>query len=402
MTKRRLSPSGQRRPCPAPAPERGALDPLKPGHPPLGVALSGGGIRATLMGLGTLRLLADIERLSDIRHLTSVSGGSIVAGLLGVHWDKLRARHFNRAVLDEQVTTPLLHTLTERSLQRALYFRLWKTLSPRTSRTNLLADLLAESLLGHTLLNELPTGVWFDINAANLTTGTRFRFTRDLLGDYITGSISTEGLDIRVADAVAWSCAVPGPFNTVTLRELALPCEPEVGPPELVDGGVYDNLGADAFKIRKEMPNLFSIVVNAGGSFDPWPGITPVPLIGDLWRANSVLYQQVAALRSRGLFERFTSTDGSALDGCLFTLRSPYPHDVPAKNLSTLTDFTKQNPPGTNDGNEELAVYPTNLKQIKPDIARRLIYRGWWLAGATLSAYASDLVDAVPTYAEPP
>lgn len=365
------------------------------------MALSGGGLRATLAGIGTLRLLADIGRLGDIRHLTSVSGGSITAGLVAVKWDYLRANDFSRAALDEFVTIPLLDTVTRESLQKELYLRSWQTLWPGRSRTDLLAQLLATKLLGSVRLNELPTGTWFDINAANLTSGARFRFTRDLIGDYITGSIATNGLDVRVADAVAWSCAVPGPFNTTQLDDLSLPCQPEVGPPEIVDGGVYDNLGADALKIRQEMPNLFCIVVNAGGCFDPSPLMGRVPLIGELWRANSVLYQQVASQRTRDLYRQFTSPDPNTLSGCLFNLRSPYPRDVPESNAAALAAFTSQNPPVTNEALAQLASYPTTFHRIDADTAHQLIYRGWWLTGATLTAYAPDLVEEPPTYQGP-
>ena len=57
-------------------------------------------------------------------------------------------------------------------------------------------------------MDALSPGTWFEINAANLTTGSRFRFTQDLIGDYISGSIPSVEYPVRVADAVAFSCAV--------------------------------------------------------------------------------------------------------------------------------------------------------------------------------------------------
>ena len=140
--------STQRRPCEAPAPPRSPLDPIAPSRRPLGVALSGGGIRAALTGLGTLRLLSDVGRLSDVRHLTSVSGGSIVAGLVACRWGELREAGFRRDVFDRLITHPIITTVTGRSLQHDLLRRLWRTLSPGNSRTDLLADLLARTLLG--------------------------------------------------------------------------------------------------------------------------------------------------------------------------------------------------------------------------------------------------------------
>ena len=164
LTSHELGPPSRRRPCPAHAPRRGDLDPIQPGHRPLGVALSGGGLRAALAGLGALRLLADVGRLGDIRHLTSVSGGSITAGLVAVRWDDLRASAFTRAALDEFVTIPILCTATRTSLQRDVCVRLWQALLPGRSRTDVLFRRLAATLLGPTRLKELPAGTWFEIN----------------------------------------------------------------------------------------------------------------------------------------------------------------------------------------------------------------------------------------------
>src|SRR5919109_2564161 len=53
------------------------------------LCLSGGGYRAMLFHLGTLWRLYEIARLRDIRRISSVSGGSITAGILALAWRKL-------------------------------------------------------------------------------------------------------------------------------------------------------------------------------------------------------------------------------------------------------------------------------------------------------------------------
>jgi len=52
----------------------------------LGLALSGGGYRATLFGLGSLTRLNDAGLLGKLDLITSVSGGSILAGILALRW----------------------------------------------------------------------------------------------------------------------------------------------------------------------------------------------------------------------------------------------------------------------------------------------------------------------------
>ena len=55
----------------------------------LGLALSGGGFRATLFGLGSLWRLNDAGLLGRLDRVTSVSGGSIMAGILASRWHAL-------------------------------------------------------------------------------------------------------------------------------------------------------------------------------------------------------------------------------------------------------------------------------------------------------------------------
>src|ERR1700757_2553936 len=54
----------------------------------LGLALSGGGFRASLYHLGLLRFLRDAGLLSQVTHITSVSGGSIMAAHLALNWGR--------------------------------------------------------------------------------------------------------------------------------------------------------------------------------------------------------------------------------------------------------------------------------------------------------------------------
>src|SRR5580765_2553981 len=54
----------------------------------IGLALSGGGFRATLYHLGLLRFLHDASILPQVTHITSVSGGSVVAAHLALNWSR--------------------------------------------------------------------------------------------------------------------------------------------------------------------------------------------------------------------------------------------------------------------------------------------------------------------------
>src|SRR4051812_24905619 len=54
----------------------------------IGLALSGGGFRATLYHLGLVRFLRDSGILPQVTHITSVSGGSIMAAHLALNWSR--------------------------------------------------------------------------------------------------------------------------------------------------------------------------------------------------------------------------------------------------------------------------------------------------------------------------
>src|SRR5205807_610195 len=68
----------------------------------LGLALSGGGFRASLYHLGLLRFLRDAGLLSKVTHITSVSGGSVIAAHLALNWDRYTGepREFDAAAAE--------------------------------------------------------------------------------------------------------------------------------------------------------------------------------------------------------------------------------------------------------------------------------------------------------------
>lgn len=71
----------------------------------LAVCLSGGGYRAMLFHLGTLWYLNDAGYLPKLDRVSSVSGGSITAGVLATRWKQLqfdaagKATNFGDAVV---------------------------------------------------------------------------------------------------------------------------------------------------------------------------------------------------------------------------------------------------------------------------------------------------------------
>src|SRR6266699_2742085 len=64
-------------------------DPLAHPRPGVALCLSGGGYRAMLFHLGALWRLNELAYLPQLTRISSVSGGSITAGVLGHRWGRL-------------------------------------------------------------------------------------------------------------------------------------------------------------------------------------------------------------------------------------------------------------------------------------------------------------------------
>ena len=86
---------------------------LRPG---IALALSGGGFRATLFHLGTLWRLNELGYLRRINRITSVSGGSIISGVLATRWDELKFDEHGKASNFEAVVADAVRRFCNRRL----------------------------------------------------------------------------------------------------------------------------------------------------------------------------------------------------------------------------------------------------------------------------------------------
>ena len=368
-------------------PLRAAVPPPPATAPTVGVTLSGGGFRATLAALGTIRHLADAGLLARVRYSSSVSGGSIANAQLATAWPQLRRQGFTPAAVDALVVEPIIDRVSGGSLKTSLMLNAWRTLGSDT-RTDLLADRFDEWFFDGRQLEHLDPEVRWVINAANLMTGVRFGFERDVVGDYSCGLAETAGTGLRLAQAAAASAAVPGAFAPWTVKDIRFPCASEQ--PVLLDGGLYDNTGLEAFDSERYR-EVFLVAMNAGGLLRPGP-YGHVPLVREFARANSLLYRQSVALRTRMIVERFRRGEQTpagaelpegARRGVLVALSTSF-EDDPA---GTLAAFRATFPEERTWQGKDLSLVPTVFDKLQPELCRRLVYRGWWLAGAALARY---------------
>ena len=372
-------------PCPV---RKHSSDPDPPeGRTPLALTFSGGGFRATFTALGIVRYLADADRLDDVRLVSSVSGGSVAAGLIAHAWPALRADGFSTAAVERHVIEPTRKRISESSLATSIALHAWKALGEETL-TDVLVDRFTDWFFGDTTMADLDPGVRWVINGANLGTGTRFTFERDLIGDYVNGFADMPN-DFTLATAVAASAAVPGPFSPMSFDDLNLPCRDRYEDSVAVmDGGIYDNTALEAIDgnsgSSSRYDNHFSISAAVGGVLQIG-SYGSVPIVRHLLRSNSVLYRQSRNLRTRDMVNRFKLGERK---GILFKLNTTIPSALPYTDA--LAEFTVRYNEQTHHDNKHLALISTSFDEFDTDLCDALIRRGWWLTGAIAAAYHPD------------
>jgi NTE family protein len=289
----------------------------------IALCLSGGGFRAMLFHAGALLRLNELGYLPRIDMISSVSGGSIIAGVLGFKWKKLDfSRDSNRASnLIDEVISPL-RQIAESTVDIKSVLRGLLTLSYPSTKV---ADFYDREVFHGATLQDLPDedlpGVpRFVFNATNLQTGSDWRFTRKYMADYKIGLVRNP--KIRIAEVVCASGAFPPILSPFVMRlkpddyeSSGIARDPKSNRDGLLvddaplleslrtrvllgDGGIYDNLGLEpAFK------NFDTLLVSDGGmqaKIDPSPG-----LISQLKRVIDLLDSQVRSRRKVELVAAF-------------------------------------------------------------------------------------------------
>lgn len=217
----------------------------------VGLCLSGGGYRATLFHAGAIIRLNELGVLPRLSRISSVSGGSICAGILGKNWSALRFDANGVADnLREVFVKPCLDA-TARTLDIRVTL---EGFLPFVSAGNRLSHLYDRYIFKGFKLRDLPERPVFTFNATNLQTSGLIRFSRRTIADW--RALMCENHQVSLADAVAASSAFPpvlAPMRldlsseTVTTPAGARFHDPALHHhPVLVDGGVYDNLGLES------------------------------------------------------------------------------------------------------------------------------------------------------------
>lgn len=320
-------------------------------RPKLGLALSGGGFRASFFHIGVLAQLARQGLLRHVEVISAVSGGSIIAALYYLHIKKLLESKSDAQVGDEDYVA-IIQTIeqdflkaTEQNLRMKTYASFaanWKMHRADYSRSDRISELYDELIYQAVLPGDggrpiqmqevkiFPDGnTAFSprqdnagrsakvpiliINATTLNTGRNWHFTaqnmgepirRDANGQAIYEETDTKPLRLRRADsyrdmavkqqdfalglAVGASACVPALFHPLAVSELYRDGDQDIRV-QLVDGGVHDNQGVEAL-LYEDCTSF--VVSDASGSMavENQPATDPASV---LLRSDSILQDRV-------------------------------------------------------------------------------------------------------------
>lgn len=90
-----------------------------------GFTLSGGGFRATLFHLGVVRFLYDSRLLQKVTHITSVSGGSILAAHLVLYWHRYTGSEESFEAAANEIVDFVQRDIRGKIVRRWLMMILW-------------------------------------------------------------------------------------------------------------------------------------------------------------------------------------------------------------------------------------------------------------------------------------
>ena len=365
-------------------------EPTAPDAPEEGIALclSGGGYRAMLFHLGSLWRLNEAGYLPRLDRVSSVSGGSITAGVLAMNWSKLR---FDQSGVgsgfDDSILQPL-RSVAERTVD--VWAILLGILLPGSIGDRYVGA-LQRHVFGDTSLQDLPERPRFVFNATNLQSAVLWRFSKPYMRDYRVGEVVASATPL--ARAVASSGAFPPFLSPVTLKLDDSAYTPSSGEDLqrspfttdvfLSDGGVYDNLGLETSWKRYR-----TILVSDGGGHIGAEAKPHRDWLRQARRVLNVIDSQVRALRKRQAIESFRlglrkgSYWGIRTDIADYGLAD----SLPCPHAQTLA----------------LAELPTRLAKTPPLIQERLINWGYAVTDAALRRHVDPNVAPPAGFPYPP
>jgi hypothetical protein len=347
------------------------------GEPTIGVAISGGGHRAALFGLGALLYLIDAGKGPRLGSISSVSGGSLTNAFFGTTVDlsKIdskamwgRAQDFARQVATRGTLWAAPQTyayllgialLVVAAIVVSCLCPWWVIVLAwiiaigvggwaSQQRSAVVASAFDTTLLKGATLSSMHGTVSHVMCATDLQMGQNVFFSNAFVYSWRTGW-GRPG-EMRAARAAQASAALPGAFSVVSLplKRFGLPEQRVVAAKrnaprkfKLLDGGVYDNMGSEWIlniqdRLHEGTPPSGlktideAVVVNASAGDDVIDrSRVKIPFLGEIYSllaVKDVMYRQTTAVRRRLLNLRYqVAQDRQSIEGSSRVLEEALP-----------------------------------------------------------------------------
>lgn len=323
-----------------------------------------------LFHVGAIWRLNEFGYLPKLERISSVSGGSITAGVLGSRWSEFEFDETGVAMNLQQLFVEPLRTFAGKTVDvwAILGGIFWMgTIGEHVARA------YRRNLFGEKTLQALPDRPRFVINATNVQSGVLCRFSKPYMWDYRVGQVPSPVIEL--ASAVAASSAFPPILSPLQLKMDAALFTPKTGmdlerPPYtsdlfLTDGGVYDNLGLET--VWKEYDTV--LVSDAGGSMAPEPRPKRNWIMHAV-RVLNVIDNQVRSLRKQQVVDSFIDGDRK---GAYWGIRT----NIASYDLNNAL-------PCPISQTMEIANIPTRLKRLDTVDQERLINWGYAVCDAAM------------------
>ncbi len=356
----------------------------------IALCLSGGGYRAALYHLGSVRRLNELGILSRVQTISSVSGGSIFAGHLA---DRIRPWPESGQIPDwERRVAEPFRALTRQNIRTNAFLK--RLLLPwNWFRSTTVIDAMAklyERKVTSLKLTELPDHPRFILCATDLNYGVNWESAKTHLGDYQAGYIRPAP-PWPVARAIAASSCAPPAFEPMIVgldpglfKRGKDPAGPKrdalVKRLQLADGAVYDNMG-----LEPVWKHSRAVLVSDGGA--PFPYTTSRAFFARLMRYMGIMGDQALALRKRWLMAGFVN---KVMEGSYWSVSS------------AVTSYANPGEPVPPGYSKELAM--DYISQIRTDLdacsegeISILENHGYLLTDAAIKRWVPDLLpESVP------
>jgi len=357
-------------------------------RPSVGLAFSGGGFRATAFGLGALRALQDRDVLRDVRVVSGISGGSVLAAMWA--YGPTSFEQFDNTVT-ELLEDGLQMELARRALgPRRVTANVMSIASSLlatpgngtrgSTRTEALVDALRARPFGELSMHDVTLRkLETVISATDLSTGNAVRFGSTVSSCSPHGVISEP---VSVADAVAASAAFPALLPQLNRQYTFVRSDgtEHLETMLMTDGGVYDNLGLTPLLPGRHhthtshaynLDSLIAIDAGLGRSTAPAPNF----ILGRLKRSFEIAHsrnQDGSRARAHEL----------AAAGALQTFIHVYLGMRDSRLPVPIADLV---------GREQVVSYGTNFAKMRPEDLNAIATRGEQLTRALIEFYCPSL-----------